>query len=65
MLVKPVYEKVAATENRQHLKNHPMIRNHRIPEIQQMQDLFTAFALLGLVSMGIIAIQRKRKQLMK
>lgn len=37
LLVKPVYEKVAATEKPSTPEKPSMIRNHRIPEIQQMQ----------------------------
>ena len=59
LLVKPVYEKVAAAEKPSNDKKSPNTGD------TTNAGLFTAFALLGFVSMGIVAIQRKRKQLMK
>ena len=66
LLVKPVYEKVTATEKPTATPEKPS-SDKNTPDTGDTTSagLFTAFALLGLVSMGIIAVQRKRKQLMK
>ena len=65
LLVKPVYEKVAATEKPSTPEKPSSDKKSPNTGDTTNAGLFTAFALLGLVSMGIIAIQRKRKQLMK
>ena len=65
LLVKPVYEKVAATEKPSTPEKPSNDKKSPNTGDTTNAGLFTAFALLGLVSMGIIAIQRKRKQLMK
>ncbi len=68
LLVKPVYEKVAATEKPASPdKPEKPSSDKKSPNTGDTTNagLFTAFALLGLVSMGIIAVQRKRKQLIK
>ena len=65
LLVKPVYEKVAATEKPSTLEKPSNDKKSPNTGDTTNAGLFTAFALLGFVSMGIVAIQRKRKQLMK
>lgn len=65
LLVKPVYEKVAATEKPSTPEKPSSDKKSPNTGDTTNAGLFTAFALLGLVSMGIVAIQRKRKQLMK
>ena len=65
LLVKPVYEKVAATEKPSTPEKPSSDKKSPNTGDTTNAGLFTAFALLGFVSMGIVAIQRKRKQLMK
>ena len=65
LLVKPVYEKVAATEKPSTPEKPSSDKKSPNTGDTTNAGLFMAFALLGLVSMGIVAIQRKRKQLMK
>ena len=65
LLVKPVYEKVAATEKPSTPEKPSNDKKSPNTGDTTNAGLFTAFALLGFVSMGIVAIQRKRKQLMK
>lgn len=65
LLVKPVYEKVAAAEKPSTPEKPSSDKKSPNTGDTTNAGLFTAFALLGLVSMGIVAIQRKRKQLMK
>lgn len=65
LLVKPVYEKVAATEKPSTPEKPSSDKKSPNTGDTTNAGLFTGFALLGLVSMGIVAIQRKRKQLMK
>lgn len=66
LLVKPIYEKVAAAETPVATEKKPS-GDKKSPDTGDTTatGLFTAFALLGLVSMGIIIVQRKRKQLLK
>ena len=65
LLVKPVYEKVAAAEKPSTPEKPSSDKKSPNTGDTTNAGLFTAFALLGFVSMGIVAIQRKRKQLMK
>ena len=65
LLVNPVYEKVAATEKPSTPEKPSSDKKSPNTGDTTNAGLFTAFALLGFVSMGIVAIQRKRKQLMK
>ena len=65
LLVKPVYEKVAATEKPSTPEKPSSDKKSPNTGDTTNAGLLTAFALLGFVSMGIVAIQRKRKQLMK
>ena len=65
LLVKPVYEKVAATEKPSTPEKPSSDKKSPNTGDTTNAGLFTAFALLRFVSMGIVAIQRKRKQLMK
>ncbi|MCR0300931.1 Ig-like domain-containing protein [[Clostridium] innocuum] len=61
LLVKPVYEKVAATEKPSTPEKPSSDKKSPNTGDTTNAGLFTAFALLGFVSMGIVAIQRKRK----
>lgn len=65
LLVKAVYEKTSAAK-KPAASEKPSGEN-RSPDTGDSTnaELFAAFALLGIVSMGILAVQRKRKQLMK
>ena len=65
LTVKPVYEKI--TDKTPAASPEKTSKNKNSPNTGDTTNaaLFTAFALLGLVSMGIVAVQRKRKQLMK
>ena len=65
LLVKPVYEKVAAAEKPSTPEKPSSDKKSPNTGDTTNAGLFTAFALLGFVSMGIVAIQRKREQLMK
>lgn len=65
LLVKPVYEKVTAAEKPATPEKPSSDKKSPNTGDSTNAGLFTAFALLGLVSMGIVAIQRKKKQLTK
>ena len=65
LLVKPVYENLAAPEKKSTPEKPSSDKKSPNTGDTTNAGLFTAFALLGFVSMGIVAIQRKRKQLMK